>query len=122
MKLLTHNMLMCAVKNCTTNKFPLKIQANSIQKQTSEFNIEFMKHMLKKIDWSALVSACNDISVSIPPEIPTNPEEDLNFLQNLHNILLDISIQEGNLICNNCGRNYPIRDGIPNMLLNEDEV
>jgi multifunctional methyltransferase subunit TRM112 len=29
---------------------------------------------------------------------------------------------EGALVCPNCARRYPIKNGIPNMLLNEDEV
>ena len=29
---------------------------------------------------------------------------------------------EGKLICPNCGREYPITNGIPNMILNENEL
>ena len=35
---------------------------------------------------------------------------------------LQIHIMEGALVCPNCARRYPIKNGIPNMLLNEDEV
>lgn len=35
---------------------------------------------------------------------------------------MDIHVTEGALVCPNCARRYPIKNGIPNMLLNEDEV
>ena len=33
-----------------------------------------------------------------------------------------VHINEGKLVCPNCGRAYNITEGIPNMLLHEDEV
>jgi multifunctional methyltransferase subunit TRM112 len=39
-----------------------------------------------------------------------------------HRRTLQIHIMEGALVCPNCARRYPIKNGIPNMLLNEDEV
>ena len=35
---------------------------------------------------------------------------------------LQIHIINGALVCPNCGRKYPIINGIPNMLLNENET
>ena len=35
---------------------------------------------------------------------------------------LQVEVQEGSLVCPETGRRFPISDGIPNMLLNEDEV
>jgi len=35
---------------------------------------------------------------------------------------MEIDIKEGNLECPETGRKFPITNGIPNMLLNEDEV
>ena len=43
-------------------------------------------------------------------------------LMALHKILFDIHVHEGNLICPESGRRFPIKDGIPNMLLHEDEI
>ncbi len=63
MKLLTHNMLQCNAKGCNTNNFPLKIQASEVTKEESEFRPEFIKHILTKIDYSALVSATRDVSL-----------------------------------------------------------
>lgn len=33
-----------------------------------------------------------------------------------------INVKEGELKCQNCSRSFPISKGIPNMLLNEEEV
>jgi hypothetical protein len=65
MRLLTHNMLMCNVKGCSTNNFPLQLKATSIQKEESEFNPDFVKHMLPKLDYNALVTACKDVSAGL---------------------------------------------------------
>ena len=48
--------------------------------------------------------------------------EDEEFLKVMHLLLLKRQIVTGALMCNNCGRQYEIKNGIPNMLLNEDEV
>ena len=37
-------------------------------------------------------------------------------------LLFKIDIVEGNLVCMETQRKFPITNGIPNMLLNEDEV
>jgi uncharacterized protein YbaR (Trm112 family) len=34
----------------------------------------------------------------------------------------EIVEEEGRIVCLNCGRKYPIRDGIPVMLIGEAEV
>lgn len=44
------------------------------------------------------------------------------FLRLTHKLLLDVHVTEGALICPETGRRFPIHEGIPNMLLHEDEV
>lgn len=61
-------------------------------------------------------------SGDLPPAIAENYAADVDFLQKLHHILMEIDIIEGNLECPETGRLFPITEGIPNMLLNEDEV
>jgi len=79
--------------------------------------------MLPKIDWGALYSASKDLKIDgIPQQMPPNIVDDTNLLKLLHELLLDTHIEVGNLVCNNCGRVYPINNGVPNMLLTEDEV
>ena len=47
---------------------------------------------------------------------------DDQFLTDLHMLLLKRQVVEGSLQCPTCARQYEIKSGIPNMLLNEDEV
>ena len=44
------------------------------------------------------------------------------IIKYLHHVLFEVSIIEGLLICNNCGKNYEVRDGVPNMVLDDNEV
>lgn len=81
--------------------------------------------------------------MQIPVALPANATTDEAFLRNLHTVLLDVRhspphtslyrhviltcgaqlvVKEGELICPNCNRSFPIKDGVPNLLLNEDEV
>ena len=44
------------------------------------------------------------------------------FLKTVHHILLEVRLIEGTLVCPESGRKFPVKNSIPNMLLNEDEV
>lgn len=48
--------------------------------------------------------------------------EDDTFLQAFHHALLEVTLEEGALICPETGRKFSVSKGIPNMLLTEDEV
>ncbi len=45
-----------------------------------------------------------------------------DILQFIHHILFEVVILDGAMVCNNCGKDYEIKDGVPNMVLNDDEV
>lgn len=46
-----------------------------------------------------------------------------NIFENVLTLLLvQVEVQEGSLVCPESGRKFHIKNGIPNMLLNEDEV
>ena len=49
-------------------------------------------------------------------------ENDNDFLKQAHHALMEIEVVTGSLKCPSSGRVFPISEGIPNMLLNEDEV
>jgi len=63
MRLITHNMLQCHVKGCNKDNFPLKLEEIEIEELEAEFNANFIKSMLNRLDWKALAqttfSVCN---------------------------------------------------------------
>ncbi|OQR88542.1 hypothetical protein THRCLA_22847 [Thraustotheca clavata] len=138
MRLLTHNMLVCNIKACVATarvdpnapplNFPLRIDPaeNGIEIAETQYSKEFMVHILKSIDWRGLCTTVNQLHhpelPPLPTMLPSNATEDEEFLKAVHHILFDAEVIEGELVCNNCGRSYPITGGVPNMLLEEDEM
>ncbi|VDD82886.1 unnamed protein product [Mesocestoides corti] len=57
----------------------------------------------------------------LPEIIPEGYEENEEFLRQVHKALLELDVIEGSLICPETGREFPIHNGIPNMLVNEGE-
>ena len=58
----------------------------------------------------------------LPQEAPKEDENDESILKSIHHALIEVEVIEGKLVCPESGREFPISNGIPNMLLNEDEV
>ncbi|KAH9895988.1 Trm112p-domain-containing protein [Cubamyces lactineus] len=120
-RLITHNLLACHAKGCTTNNFPLQFQDVSIELRETEFNADFIRGFLPRLEWAALVSAARQLGdTSLPAEQPEMVDDE--FLQKLHHVLLEIHVEEGAMVCPNCKHVFPISNGIPNMLLAEHEI
>ena len=58
----------------------------------------------------------------LPKNLIEDYENDEEFLKKVHHVLLEVEVITGELICPESGRKFPINEGIPNMLLNEDEL
>jgi multifunctional methyltransferase subunit TRM112 len=59
----------------------------------------------------------------LPTELPTNVTDlDNVTMAILNRALFDVYVVEGYLICPDTGRRFPVKDGIPNMILHEDEI
>lgn len=139
-------MLQCNAKGCTSNNFPLKFAEAELEEIEADYNADFLKRMIPKLEWKALVETAFSVGFfqsfgkrtskaltplpflnkklgidTLPKELPENIEDE-EFLQKLHHVILETRVKEGKMICNNCGHVFPITDGIPNMLLNEEEV
>ncbi|XP_032384231.1 multifunctional methyltransferase subunit TRM112-like protein isoform X1 [Etheostoma spectabile] len=124
MKLLTHNMLTSHVKGVTKG-YPLLIkQATEVKVNEVDFNPQFVTRMIPKLEWSALVHAAEELGQrqDLPDELVPEYENNEEFLKKVHRVLLEVEVIEGCLRCPESGREFPISRGIPNMLLNEDEV
>lgn len=47
-------------------------------------------------------------------------KENEDFLRKVHHALMEVHLIEGELVCPETGRKFPVRQGVPNMLLHED--
>ncbi|KAH9424886.1 tRNA methyltransferase subunit 11-2 [Dermatophagoides pteronyssinus] len=120
MKLLTHNFLTSKCLKGVVTGYPLKLVVNEMNQTQVDFNPDFIKRILPKMEYDALRETATTVGVELPVQKDETGNED--FLRQLHHALLEIEIVNGDLICPETGRKFPIKDGIPNMLCNEDEV
>lgn len=125
MRLVTHNMLRCNAKG-VENGYPLLIEAERVEVVAHEYDAEVVTGLLRKINFAALKGAAANLSLSEGIEsVESVSEETLQdeaFLRGAHKLLFEVHVIEGTLVCPASGRRFPVRDGIPNMLLHEDEV
>eukprot|EP00924_Labyrinthula_sp_SR-Ha-C_P015439 snap_masked-scaffold_84-processed-gene-0.9-mRNA-1 protein AED:0.40 eAED:0.40 QI:0/-1/0/1/-1/1/1/0/130 len=130
MRLITHNMLVCNKKG-VKNGYPLKIEIEELVEEPTDYTPEFVKAMLAKVDYAVFYGAVKQVKEELLTTLPSpelmrenNATETLTEeqLSNIHKCLMELSVKEGALVCPESGRKFPISNGIPNMLLNEDEV
>ncbi|XP_012945326.1 multifunctional methyltransferase subunit TRM112 homolog A [Aplysia californica] len=124
MKLLTHNMLTSNIIKGVSNGFPLGIVANKVEVKDVDFNQSFVLKTLSKVDWNALRQAATQVGHGdgLPEELGEDLKENDDVLKKIHNAMLQVEVVEGELVCPETGRKFPISNGIPNMLLLEHEL
>ncbi|KAJ9069242.1 hypothetical protein DSO57_1020565 [Entomophthora muscae] len=123
MRLITHNMLQCNVKNCNTDNFPLRLQNVELERTEVEPNAEFLNNMLTRLDWPALLKTADQLGFTgLPDSLPETLIGNDVLIKLLHSFLLETHVKSGSMFCNGCGHIYPIKDGIANMLLAEHEL
>ncbi|VDO49612.1 unnamed protein product [Haemonchus placei] len=126
MKLLTHNFLSSRFLKNVTNGYPLILRANQIANKEVEFNENFVLNMMPKLqlDYASLYNAAYSIGEAgnMPASLPDDWETNTPVLMELHRVMLCVEIVDGELECPDTGRKFPIKDGIPNLLVSENEV
>lgn len=124
MKLITHNLLTSQSVKGVTVGYPLGIIAKDIRVSETDFSSEFIVRIIPRLDYPALWKAAESIGHvgELPPELIEGYDQNIDFLKQVHHVLLEVEIINGDLLCPESGRKFPINNGIPNMLLNEDEV
>lgn len=67
MKVLTSNFTTCAIKSCRTssNAFPLHFQNAELEQQELDFQPEFIRNILPRVDWNALQITANEVGSSV---------------------------------------------------------
>ena len=126
MKAITHNILVCNIKKCEDSKknYPFIIIANKIENKPSEFDIDLTKKIYESLDKEGLNKFCKDLNLvkydftKIDDKILKEKE----FWEYVHKIIDETLIIEGNLKCPNCQREFPIINGIVDMVLRDDEM
>ena len=116
MRILSHNSLKCPAKDVTVG-YPLQIEVDELEVVETECNPEFIKSQLPSLDWKAIIVAADAIGLKgIPAEYNSSLLEDNDFILAMHNLLLDIHIIKGYLLCPESGRRFPIENRIVNMM------
>ncbi|KAJ3337419.1 hypothetical protein HDU93_001119 [Gonapodya sp. JEL0774] len=83
-------MLQCHAKGCTKDNFPLRIVDAELENADADFNPQFLRRMLDKIEWTALVQTSFALGVAkLPEALPTNVD-DQEFLQTIHHVLMEL--------------------------------
>lgn len=122
MKLLTHNFLSSAFLKGVTEGYPLILSATKKEITQHEYNDSFIQRMIPKLNYDALREAALSIGEGgkLPEQLPEKVDEELK--NELHRLLVCVEVIDGELKCPESGRVFPIREGIPNMLTDADEV
>jgi multifunctional methyltransferase subunit TRM112 len=98
-------------------------EGESMKQESSELNADLIKNLLPKLNWPALKQTAKDLQLAdLPNELPSDYASDAGFIQSVHDLIMDIHVLNGYLQCPNCARKYPIVNGVPNMILKEDEL
>ncbi|TIB37840.1 hypothetical protein E3P86_02058 [Wallemia ichthyophaga] len=126
-RLITHNILTCAVKGCVDSgkNYPLTFKnVQGIEIREQEFNADFIRAFFPKLDYGVLKSTLeslgdDSLKLDSVEDIDGQPED---FLRLLHKVLLEMDVTQGEMMCGNCQHKYQINEGIPNMLLGADEI
>jgi multifunctional methyltransferase subunit TRM112 len=58
---------------------------------------------------------------SLPPRLTDDLAGDPDFLKALCHVLMNVHLVEGMLTCPATGREFPVENEIPNMMLDEEE-
>jgi len=71
-RLITHNLLACHAKGCTSNNFPLQLKDVQVALREAEFNPDFIRGFIPKIDWNALVDAARQVPSCSSSQVDKN--------------------------------------------------
>ncbi|KAL9180720.1 hypothetical protein ACHAXT_011173 [Thalassiosira profunda] len=131
MRLLTHNVLRNNTAAAARSTAPLRITATEVRvddppsapsDDATRREVAFAKHALPILDWDALVQGAKAMGLdSLPPHVTPELAEGEGFLRALYHVLMNVHLVNGMLTCPETGREFPVTDGICNMMLEEGE-
>eukprot|EP00584_Thalassiosira_punctigera_P019379 CAMPEP_0172554134 /NCGR_PEP_ID=MMETSP1067-20121228/53329_1 /TAXON_ID=265564 ORGANISM="Thalassiosira punctigera, Strain Tpunct2005C2" /NCGR_SAMPLE_ID=MMETSP1067 /ASSEMBLY_ACC=CAM_ASM_000444 /LENGTH=135 /DNA_ID=CAMNT_0013342451 /DNA_START=134 /DNA_END=544 /DNA_ORIENTATION=+ len=133
MRLLTHNVMRnnSAAASRSDSPPPLRITATRVRvdepaasddPDARRREVEFAKRTLPILDWESLLQGARAMGLdSLPPGVTPELAGDEGFLRALYHVLMNVHLVDGMLTCGETGREFPVTDGIVNMMLEESE-
>mmetsp|Transcript_23487 Transcript_23487/g.65566 ORF Transcript_23487/g.65566 Transcript_23487/m.65566 type:complete len:136 (-) Transcript_23487:524-931(-) len=129
MRLLTHNSMRNNSLEADGKGYPLRITPVDVQvvddpaaQNVGARELEFIKSALPNLDWNALVKAASEMGLStLPPTVTEEMASNVAFQKALYHVLMNVRLVKGMLTCPVTGREFPVTNGIPNMMLAEAE-
>lgn len=124
MRLLSQNFLACL--KCES--YPLAVSATVVEEIPVEYDAEFTRRMLARIDYSYLVQAYrslrekHEVIRQSGHELPDtldglDTSDDSTALHAMHYAMNVIAVRHGELRCPECGTTYAVSEFIPNFVL-----
>ncbi|KAG8339287.1 hypothetical protein TRVL_09886 [Trypanosoma vivax] len=124
MRLLTHNFLYCLA----CQSFPLCVQADKLEVLSWEFNADFVRVMLARLDYEFITNAFEGLRgkleemggtvKSLPEKLEqVDLSDDSEDLRAIHYAIQEVPVRLGALVFSQCKREYAIREFIPDMVL-----
>ena len=81
-----------------------------------------MRMHLSYIVFVCFFQAASEMGLSsLPPQLSQEMVNDATFMQALYHVLMNVHLVRGILTCPVTGREFPVVEGIPNMMLEEDD-
>eukprot|EP00968_Pinguiococcus_pyrenoidosus_P019672 scaffold2161_cov244-Pinguiococcus_pyrenoidosus.AAC.18 len=120
MRLLTHNLL-TSQQSASDSEACFTLEAREVQVRDSPLRPDFIRRLFPTLHWGSLRQAAAAVDVQLPEEVGDELLRDEAFLQAIHHVLFDIHVLEGDLICAETGRRFPIANGIANMRLETED-
>ena len=121
MHLLSHSILCCRVKTCPSQgKNSLAVDIKDFKDTPRTFSVALLQKLLALVDYALVLSLADRVKIAVPAtkeDVKTEDEQKAVF-----KLISEIDIIDGELSCKDCSRRYPIMDGIPNLILEDDEI
>eukprot|EP00371_Babesia_bovis_P003367 XP_001612014.1 hypothetical protein [Babesia bovis T2Bo] len=114
MRLITHNLVMCNTPRCKDG-YPLIIEVapgeHSSKIEPQELDPEFIRKMLKRLDYPVLVDAARSVGLSLPESYSDSDLDSDEFITQVHRCILEFHVVKGCLKCPQCSHVYDIDKG-----------
>ena len=122
MRLLTYISLKSNIKG-TSGEGVLKLEIAKMSVKETTPNLNFVKGQLPHVEWKAVLMAAGAVGLKgLPEQYSDTLLEDESFLVAMHNLLIDIHVETGTLTCPETDHEFPIANGLPDMLIPEDKA